>query len=191
MLEVDALARRPGPALAHGLLSFAAAEAPSDPRIAAALAEARAVAGDSGPALEAVGAAVQRAPAELEVRLRAARVAWLRSGVEIGSPQAASALAEAEEQYRAALALAPGSGSAWFGLGQTLLRAGRSDAALEALRTARRHGWSAPLDVALARLELERGERERAVDLLRPIAQDPHGGALQEEAARLLEQALR
>ena len=82
------------------------------------------------------------------------------------------------------------SASAWFGLGRTLVRMGRSEDAFAAFETARRFGWSEPLDVALARIHLERGERERAADLLRPIAQDPHAGPTQQEAALLLEQAL-
>jgi tetratricopeptide (TPR) repeat protein len=108
-----------------------------------------------------------------------------------GSAAAASALAEAKARYRDALTLAPKSASAWFGLGGTLARMGRRDDALLAFEAARRFGWSDSLDVALARLRLERGERDRAVALLRPIAQAPHGGAAQEEPEELLEEALR
>ena len=177
-----------GPDLARNFLALALAQdAPDAPRVEAALGEARAVSGDAEGAQVAEQAALARAPDDSRVRLHAARVALLRAETE--PPSAASpALAEAEKQYRSVLTLAPESASAWFGLGQTLVGMDRPDEAFAAFETARRFGWSAPLDVALARLHLSRGERERAAALLRPIAQDPHGGPTQEEAAELLKQ---
>jgi len=191
MVEMDEAADwETGPDLARNLLTLALAEdVPEAPRVEAALGEARALSGDAEGALEAVQAALARAPDDSRVRLHAARVALLRAEAEApsGSP---AALAEAEKQYRHALTLDPESASAWFGLGQTLVRMGRPDDAFAALEAARRLGWSRPLDIALARVHLDRGEPEQAADLLRPIAQDPHGGPQQEEAAELLEQTL-
>ena len=177
-----------GPALAQNFFALALAEDASDARSEAALGEALALGGDGDGALAAVQRAAERAPEDPLVRLHAARVALLRAEAEPDSPS--GALAAAEAQYRRALALDPDSASAWFGLGRTLVRMGRSEDAFAAFETARRFGWSEPLDVALARIHLERGERERAADLLRPIVQDPHAGPAQQEAALLLEQTL-
>jgi len=179
-----------GPGLARSFLKLALAEeAPDLPRVEAALGEALAVSGDAEGALAAVQAALALAPDDSRVRLHAARVALLRAEAEAPSSDSPT-LAEAEKQYRHVLTLDPESASAWFGLGQTLVKMGRPDDAFAAFEAARRFGWSMPLDIALARLHLQRGEHERATDLLRPIAQDPHGGAQQEEAAELLEQTL-
>lgn len=189
-VEMDEAAEwETGPDLARNLLVLALAENASDARVEAALGEARAVSGDAEGALAAEQAALARAPDDSRVRLHAARVALLRAETP-GSSGSWPALAGAEKQYRHALALDPESASAWFGLGQTLVRMGRPDDAFTAFETARRFGWSERLDVALARLHLARGERARAADLLRPIAQDPHKGPTQEEASELLEQIL-
>jgi tetratricopeptide (TPR) repeat protein len=178
-----------GPDLARNLLVLARDENASDVRVEAALGEARAVSGDAEGALAAEQVALARAPDDSRVRLHAGRVALLRA--EAAGPSGSSpALTEAEKQYRHALALDRESASAWFGLGKTLVRMGRAEEAFAAFQTARRFGWSERLDVALARLHLARGERERAADLLRPIAQDPHRGRTQEEASELLEQGL-
>jgi tetratricopeptide (TPR) repeat protein len=177
------------PALARNFLAMATPDdALAAPRSEAAFGEARAVSGDAEGARSAVQSALSRAPDDPRVRLHAARVALLRAEAESASG-ASSALAEAEDQYVRARTLAPESASAWFGLGQTLVRMGRSDDAFAAFETARRFGWSRQLDIALARLHLARGETAQATDLLRPIAQDPHGGPAQKEAAELLKQA--
>lgn len=176
------------PGLARNFLTLAVAKgAPDAPRVEAALGEARALSGDVAGSLSAEQAALARAPNDSRVRLHAARAALLRAELE-NSPAASPALAEAEAQYLQALTLAPESASAWFGLGQTRVRMGRSDDAFTAFETAKGFGWSGPLEIALARIHLERGERERAAELLRPIAQDTHAGPTQKEAAKLLEQ---
>ena len=176
------------PGLARNFLTLARVEnAPNAPRVEAALGEARALGGDADGARAAEQAALARAPNDARIRLHAARAALLRAeGKEL--PAASPALAEAEAQYQQALTLAPESAAAWFGLGQTWVRMGRSDDAFTAFETARSFGWSSRLDIALARLHLERGERERAAELLRPIALDSHGGPTQKEAAELLKQ---
>jgi hypothetical protein len=176
-------------ALARDLLGRALAlDAPDAPQIEAALGEARALGGDGPGALAAVNAALSRAPDDPQVCRYAADVSLLRAESSADDAAAsAAALARAEEQYRRALALAPASASAWFGLGQTLVRMGRPDDAFAAFESARRFGWSRTLDIALARLHLARGDRDQAVALLLPIAHDPHGGPTQQEAASLLE----
>jgi Flp pilus assembly protein TadD len=180
-----------GPALAQSLFAFALAESPSDARAEAALGEARALRGDGAGALAAVELALARAPDDPRVRLHAARVALLRAAEEeqASSHIRLSALLEAERQYRYALGLVPESAAAWFGLGQALRELGRADEAFAAFESARRFGWSEALDLALARLHLERGEREQATALLLPIAQNPHAGRAQEDAAALLSEA--
>ncbi len=177
------------PDLARGFLALAAPDdASTAPRVEAAFGEARAVSGDVEGALSTMQAALARAPDDPRVRLHAARVALLRAEAESASG-ASTALSDAEDQYLRARTLAPESASAWFGMGQTLVRMGRSDDAFAAFETARRFGWSRQLDIALARLHLARGETAQASDLLRPIAQDPHGGPAQKEAAELLKKA--
>jgi Flp pilus assembly protein TadD len=173
--------------LARGLLERAAgAGTAGSPRCEAALAEARALTGDGEGAESALARALARAPDDALVRLHAGRAELARGETDDGD---AATLAAAEQQFRRALSLDGRSASAWFGLGRSLERAGRPDAAVSALETARRHGWSPELDLALGRLELARGERERAFALLWPIAQDPHGGRAREAASELLEQA--
>ncbi len=177
-------------ALAQNLLALAVAAPGADARTRAAFAEARAMGGDADGARVAAQAALQLAPEDPVVRRRAACVALLLAEARGRTPAGtAASLTDAEEQYRSALALDPASASAWFGLGRTYVRMGRPDDARTALEAARSFGWSARLDVDLARLYLERGERERAAALLRPIAQDPHGGHAQQEAAELIERS--
>lgn len=175
-----------GPPLAHGLLSLARNEtAPAAPEIEAAFAEALAWGGDEDAARAAVQSALARAPGDPRVHLRAARVSLLRAETESDS---AASLAEAEQQFARARTLDPNSAAAWFGHGQTLVKLDRERDAIAAFETARSLGWSRQLDVARARLHLARGEPALAAELLRPIAQDPHGGAVQKEAAELLAQ---
>jgi hypothetical protein len=178
------------PGLARGFLSMAHEEDPRGAaRVEAALGEARAVSGDAEDGLADARGALARAPGDARVALRTARVALLAA--EEQDPSASpAALGEAEKLFRHALALDAESTSAWFGLGQTLVKMGRADDAFTAFQTARRFGWSERLDVALARLHLERGERDLAAGLLRPIAQSPHKGPTQEEASALLETIL-
>jgi tetratricopeptide (TPR) repeat protein len=176
------------PALAAKLLETAAGAGSLSARCEAALAEARALQGDENGARGAASRALARAPEDPDVRLRAGRVELAHAeGAE--GPDAAAAGDAAEAHFRAALALDERSASAWFGLGQSLERAGDPEGARNAFETARRLGWSPELDLALGRLELASGRRERAFALLRPLAQDPHGGPASQEAARLLEGA--
>jgi Flp pilus assembly protein TadD len=182
---------RQGPGLARSFLARAIAEhAPDAPRVEAALGEARAVGGDTTGGATAVQAALASAPDDPNVRLRAARVALLRAQAETRSGSS-PAFADAEKRFLHTLTLAPESASAWFGLGQALVRLERPDDAFRAFETARRFGWSRALDIAFARLHLARGDRGRAADLLRPIAYDPHDDRTREEAAALLKEALR
>lgn len=179
------------PDLALGFLELALGnDTPLAPEVEAALGEALAMDGDGEAGSAAVEAALARAPNDPRVRLYAAREALLRAEAE-DPASAAPALAEAEAKFLQARALAPESAAVWFGLGQTLAHMGRTDDARAAFETARSFGWSAPLDVALARIEIARGDNARAADLLRPIAQDPHVGAPQKEAADLLKQISR
>jgi tetratricopeptide (TPR) repeat protein len=177
-------------ALARDLLGLALTRnAPDAPRVEAALGNARAASGDASGALAAVNAALARAPDDPQVYRDAARVSLLRAeSLTKDAAASAAALALAEQHSRRAVALAPESAAAWFGLGEALVRMERPDDAFAAFERARRFGWSRELDLALARLHLARGEREQAVALLLPIAQDPHGGPAQEEATTLLEQ---
>jgi tetratricopeptide (TPR) repeat protein len=172
--------------LARGLLERAAGAGTASARCEVALAEARALTGDGAGAERALARALARAPDDALVRLHAGRAELARAET---ADDAAAPLTAAEQQFRHALALDDRSASAWFGLGGSLERAGRADAALAALEAARRHGWSPDLDLALARLELARGNRERALALLWPLVQDPHGGRTREAASELLEQA--
>lgn len=174
--------------LATHLLGLAGSDGPQDVRCDAARAEALALGGDWEDAAVALEAALARAPADGPVRLYAGRVELARAEASEGDA-AARALEAAEAHFRRALALDPRSASAWFGLGSTLDRAGRADEALAALGGARRHGWSASLDLTLGELELERGRTQRAVELLWPLVQDPHGGPARVEAYRLLDEA--
>ena len=82
----------------------------------------------------------------------------------------------------------PDSAAAWYGLGRSLEAGDRTDDAATTLRTARTHGWSMQLDLALGRLELSRGNVDEAHRLLWPIAQAPHGGPARDEATRLLDE---
>lgn len=177
------------PPLALSLLSLARGDAaPAPPEVEAAFAEALAIGGDGDAARVAAESALARAPDAASVQQRAARVALLRAETQ---SDPSGALADAEQHFTRALALEPGSASAWFGQGQTLVMLGRPDEALTAFETARRFGWSRQLDVARARLHLARGEPAFAAELLRPIAQDPHGGSVQRQAAELLAQTAR
>ena len=175
-------------ALADQLLETAVGATDSSARCEAAVAEARALRGDTDGAASAASGALARAPNDPEVRVRAGRVELARARGSKG-PEAAAARAAAEASFRAALALDEASASAWFGLGQSLEQAGDREGARTALETARRYGWSARLDLALGKLELAAGHSERAFALLHPLAQDPHGGPASDEAVQLLEGA--
>ena len=105
------------------------------------------------------------------------------------SAQTAAALERAQSHFRRSREQDPLSASAWFGLGLALDRAEHPKEALSAFYEARRLGWSHRLDLALGELELERGQTQRAFELLWPLVQDPHGGHTRDEASRLLEEA--
>jgi tetratricopeptide (TPR) repeat protein len=177
-----------GSGLATRLLGMAAEAGPASARCEAALAEARALAGDAGGAQNALARALARAPDDARVSVLAGRAELARADVLEGDT-AAAALRAGEKHFRRALAHDRRSAAAWFGLGQGLARAGQPDAALSALETARRLGWSPSLDLALGELVLARGERERAFALLWPLVQDPHRGPSRDEASALLERA--
>jgi hypothetical protein len=49
-------------------------------------------------------------------------------------------------------------------------------------------GWSAPLDLELGRLHVAARRADQARALLQPLAADPHGGAIAENAKALLEE---
>jgi hypothetical protein len=144
--------------------------------------------GDTQGAERALRAALARAPDDAPVRNLAGRAELARAEASAGADSAA-ALQAAEGHFRAALSLDGASAAGWFGLGQSMVRAGRPDPAREAFESARRFGWSPALDLALGRLELAFGRGERAFELLWPLVQDPHGGPARAEAAELLEGA--
>jgi Flp pilus assembly protein TadD len=176
-------------ALARGLLGHAREADPSAPRPEAALAEARARDGDAAGAVPLAQQAQERAPDDARISLHVGRTELARAEEAGDGPDAEAALRSAEEAYRRALALDPGSAVAWEGLGNTWHRAGRTGEAEDALERARALGWSARLDLELGSLYLERGRREDALRLLWPLAQDPHRGKTAEEAMELLERA--
>ncbi len=161
--------------LARSYLEIAAQEDPTNARMRVALARARAYGGDANGAEELVASALRDAPADPHVQLDAGRVAL-----------AAGTYGEAESRFRSAIALDDRSPAAWFGLGRALARAGQADSALAAFGRARSLGWSAHIDLELARLHLAAQRSSEARALLVPLAADPHGGAIAKQATELL-----
>ena len=83
--------------------------------------------------------------------------------------------------------MAPERPGAHAALAHHIASKGEHDAAIAAFERARRLGaWSPALDVALARQYREIGARQRAIDLLRPVAADLHSSEPAELARRLL-----
>lgn len=161
--------------LARAYLEVAVDEDGANARVRAALARARALGGDPHGAEELLASALRDAPADSQVQLDAGRVAL-----------AADAKEEAAARFRSAIALDDRSPAAWFGLGRALARAGQPEPALEALDHARSLGWSGALDLELGRLHLAAHRAAEARALLQPLASDPHGGHVSEQAAELL-----
>jgi Flp pilus assembly protein TadD len=151
----------------------AAANAPAR----AALAHVRALEGDADGAEATLAEALRDAPGDFSVQLAAGHVALARGAAD-----------EADARFRRALALDERSAPAWFGLGRALARAGQADHARNALERARSLGWSAGLDLELGRLHVEAHRVSEARALLQPLAGDPHGGKIAEQAAELLKQ---
>lgn len=176
--------------LARALFDAALAADPSASRAEAALAEALTLEGDAPEALALSGRAVGAAPDDARIRIHAGRVQIARSDAEGASgTQRHTALRSAAEHFREALDRDPASAAAWEGLAQTRLRQGRRDEAVAAFERARGLAWSPQLDLALGTLELEQGRRKEAIALLAPLAGDPHGGSIREEARAKLDQA--
>jgi Flp pilus assembly protein TadD len=163
--------------LARAFLEVAVDEDGANARALAALARARTLGGDPHGAEEVVASALRDAPADPQVQLDAGYVAL-----------AADDVAEAEARFRSAIALDERSPMAWFGLGRALVRAGQADSALAAFERARSLGWSGELDLELGRLHLAAQRAPEARALLQPLASDPHGGHVAEQAAELLEE---
>jgi tetratricopeptide (TPR) repeat protein len=161
--------------LARAYLEVAVEEDGANARARAALARARALGGDPHGAEELLASALRDAPTDQHVQLAAGHVAL-----------EADATAEAEARFRSAIALDEQSPAAWFGLGRALARAGQADPARDALERARSLGWSAELDLELGRLHVAAHRAPEARALLQPLAQDPHGGRVAEQAAELL-----
>ena len=166
--------RRYGP-IARAYLEVAVAEDGANARTRAALARARALGGDPHGAEELLADALRDAPADPQVQLDAGHVAL-----------AAGAAGEAEARFRRALELDPRSAATWFGLGRALARGGQPEPALAAFEHARSLGWSGELDLELGRLHVAAHRASEARALLHPLAQDPHGGRVAEQAAELL-----
>jgi Flp pilus assembly protein TadD len=161
--------------LAEALLAVEVEEDPANPRARAALARARALGGDSAGAEEVLAAALADAPEDERVQLDAGRAAL-----------AADAWDLAESRFRRVLALDERSAPGWFGLGSALAHKDQPEPARAALERARSLGWSAALDLELGRLHVEAHRAAEARALLQPLAGDPHGGSIAEEAAELL-----
>jgi len=161
--------------LARAYLGVAVDEDGANARARAALARARALGGDPRGAEELLAGALRDAPADPQVQLDAGHVAL-----------AAGAAGEAEARFRRALELDPRSAAIWFGLGRALAREGQPEPALAALEHARTLGWSGELDLELGRLHVAAHRTPEARALLKPLAADPHGGRVAEQAAELL-----
>jgi tetratricopeptide (TPR) repeat protein len=161
--------------LARAALETAVAEEPADARARAALARARARAGDANAAEEILARALRDAPDDAKVQLDAGEVAL-----------AAQANDWAQVRFRRAIELDSGSAAAWFGLGRALASSAQGEPAREAFEHARSLGWSARLDLELGRLHVAAHRATEARALLHPLAQDPHGGSIADQATELL-----
>ena len=162
---------------ARAYLGVAVDEDGANVRARAALARARALGGDPHGAEELLAGALRDAPADPQVQLDSGHVAL-----------AAGAAGEAEARFRRALELDPRSAAIWFGLGRALARGGQPEPALAALERARTLGWSGELDLELGRLHVAAHRAPEARALLQPLAVDPHGGRVAEQAAELLQE---
>lgn len=159
---------------------------PAHPRAEAALAWTLAARGRFEEASDALAVSGVEDSGDPDVALDVARVAALRARAS-GDPLAVSM---ARQRIERAIGLAPESPQAHAELARLLAATGRHDAAIAAFERARElGGWSARLEVDLAREYLKVGGSEHAIALLRPVARDDHAGEVAEEAQRLLDQA--
>jgi tetratricopeptide (TPR) repeat protein len=165
-------------AVSRDLLEIAVAGDAGNARARAALAYAESLANDREDARASVARALADAPGEREVLWRAGQVALALGDLE-----------HAEQRFRGALAAGGEFASAWFGLGLALDRRGDAAAALDALERARRIAWSDALDLETGRLYLAAGRTDDALAVLQPLASDPHGGYVAEQAGELLRAA--
>ena len=163
---------------AKRLLRSAVRADPTNARARAALGEALARSGDEERSAAVTSQAIQQAPDDVEVRVRAGR-----------ADLAGERFDSAQEQFRFAVERDARSAAAWSGLGLALRGAGRMDEALDAFSKSRQIAWSPEVDLEIGKLHLDAGRVEAATLVLLPIAQDPHGGAVAEEALKLLEGA--
>jgi tetratricopeptide (TPR) repeat protein len=162
-------------ALARSLLEIAVDEDPASSRFRTGLARARSLDGDLRGGEEILASALRDAPSDPLVQIDAGRVALVAERAD-----------EAQASFRRALALEGGSAAAWFGLGRALASAGEAEPARDALEHARSLGWSGEIDLELGRLHARAQRTEQARALLQPLASDPHGGSVSEQAAELL-----